>query len=178
MPAPPRGSGAVSGCCSVHWVPSQVHVSPKFSASLHPPKRTISWRASSHAMAAPRRGEGAVAVSRRVHAVPSHDQVSSESWHGYPVQSVPPNSNTRWRTGSYAIPGEVRCDGEWGAAMAGSEDRGGRTVAAGDAQPTAPTPSAIVATIPVRSTTRSARLLTGSSSACGSHLSSLRAILL
>src|SRR5205814_10148303 len=110
----------------VHWVPSQIHVSPSVPMSLQPPNRTISCRASSQAIAGARRGGGAIGGSSSVQLVPSQDHVSFASAHGSSVQSVPPNRITRGRIGSYAIPGEVRREG---VDNAPGIDRAGRSLA-------------------------------------------------
>src|ERR1700761_8526327 len=95
----------------VHDVPSQAQVS--FVPEI-PPKRTISPRAGSYAMAAPLRPAGApvhesvqlgsVESATCVHAEPSQTQVSLRSGPSEgPDPPCPPNRTSWLLAGSYAI---------------------------------------------------------------------------
>src|SRR5438105_3225757 len=106
-----RPGGLALGCCSVHVVPSHVHVSSNGGPKkFHPPKSTIRWWVESYAIPASHRAGGEAGGFACFQSVPFHSHVSPNA-----LTPLDPPNRTNWcREGSYAMPDPPRTDGRWG----------------------------------------------------------------
>src|SRR6266545_2948798 len=106
-----RARGDVDGVCSVQFVPSHVHVSPKMSKPW-PPNITICWCAWSYAIPISDLFGGDVAGDCWAHVAPSQVQVSLK------MASVPPpNMTITWRAPSQTRPMFARAFGGEGTTI-------------------------------------------------------------